>query len=228
MLTEEILRQAAQEAGQAIAESFPDPEDCHHEFSLEFERKMKPILRRARYQGVYTALRRTACVLVMLVLSCATWLGVDAQARETFFGWVSQRVENAQRYFFSGELAEEETSVHYSLPVLPSGLQEYHISVTEHEASYIYIDEKGFFFEFGYLNQDTVSVDTDVFFSTGDAKQKAVYVNGAIADLYIDESGSTGNLIVWRDTETNILLYIDAYLDEETLIHLAESVLREF
>ena len=220
MLTEEILRQAAQEAGQAIAESFPDPEDCHHEFSLEFERKMKPILRRARYQGVYTALRRTACVLVVLVLSCATWLGVDAQARETFFGWVSQRVENAQRYFFSGALAEEETLGQYMLPEVPEGYQMFETYISNHEATFVYVDENGNALRFEYLKKDTATSVVETFFITEDMQKKAASIAGTDADLYIDEEGKAGNVIVWQDEATGTLLAISAYLDEGTLIRI--------
>ena len=46
MITDKMLAQAAAELATAINESLPDPKDCTHEFSAEFERKMKRITRR--------------------------------------------------------------------------------------------------------------------------------------------------------------------------------------
>ena len=48
MISEERLRTAARAVSQAMIDSLPEPEDCHHDFSPEFERKMKKLLRRSR------------------------------------------------------------------------------------------------------------------------------------------------------------------------------------
>ena len=52
MITDEMLRIAAAEADQAIRESLPNPEDCDHQFSSEFERKMRHVIRRGRHPVV--------------------------------------------------------------------------------------------------------------------------------------------------------------------------------
>ena len=44
MLSEELLKQAAEEFALAMNESLPKPEQCHHQFSEEFERKMQYLL----------------------------------------------------------------------------------------------------------------------------------------------------------------------------------------
>ena len=44
MLSEELLKQAAEEFALAINESLPKPEQCQHQFSEEFERKMQRLL----------------------------------------------------------------------------------------------------------------------------------------------------------------------------------------
>ena len=41
MLSEELLKQAAEELALALNESLPKPEQCQHQFSEEFERKMQ-------------------------------------------------------------------------------------------------------------------------------------------------------------------------------------------
>ena len=44
MLSEELLKQAAEELAIALNESLPNPEQCQHQFSEEFERKMQLLL----------------------------------------------------------------------------------------------------------------------------------------------------------------------------------------
>ena len=44
MLSEELLKQAAEELALALNESLPKPEQCQHQFSEEFERKMHLLL----------------------------------------------------------------------------------------------------------------------------------------------------------------------------------------
>ena len=44
MLSEEILKQAAEELAVALNESLPEPEQCQHQFSEEFESKMQLLL----------------------------------------------------------------------------------------------------------------------------------------------------------------------------------------
>ena len=39
MLSEELLKQAAEELALAMIESLPEPEQCQHQFSKELERK---------------------------------------------------------------------------------------------------------------------------------------------------------------------------------------------
>ena len=44
MLSKEILKQAAEELALALSESLPEPEQCQHQFSEEFESKMQRLL----------------------------------------------------------------------------------------------------------------------------------------------------------------------------------------
>ena len=44
MLPEELLKQAAEKLAHAMIESLPEPEQCQHQFSEEFESKMQRLL----------------------------------------------------------------------------------------------------------------------------------------------------------------------------------------
>ena len=44
MLSEEKMKQAAEELAFALVESLPKPEQCQHQFSEKFEAKMRVLL----------------------------------------------------------------------------------------------------------------------------------------------------------------------------------------
>ncbi|MGM9890778.1 MAG: hypothetical protein ACI317_08195 [Floccifex porci] len=44
MLSEELLKQVAEELALALIESLPEPEQCQHQFSEKFESKMQFLL----------------------------------------------------------------------------------------------------------------------------------------------------------------------------------------
>ena len=44
MLSDELLRQAAEQYAEAIIASLPAPEECNHKFSKRFEEKMQALL----------------------------------------------------------------------------------------------------------------------------------------------------------------------------------------
>lgn len=102
MITDEMLRAAAAEANQAILDSLPLPKDCVHQFSPQFERKMKRIIRRERHPVAYKFFQAAACFLVAVILTGSTWLTVDVEAREIFVAWVRQQYENIVEYQKSG------------------------------------------------------------------------------------------------------------------------------
>ena len=223
-MTEERLREAARQAGKAIIDSLPAPEDCTHTFSLKHQKKMKHLLRRAKRPSIRPALR-VACMLLVCLLGCGTFFQVNAEAREIFLGWVSRLEEGAQHYFFSGEPTAEDTPIHYSLNDLPDGYRLYDMDDSnEHEIIMVYANERGQFLRFGYLGKETNTASSDLFFLTEGAEKQSVLVHGKDADFYMDETGNASNLIVWTDDDTDFLLYISAYLNKEDLIRLAEKV----
>lgn len=217
------LEQAARAAGQAITDSLPEPEDCTYTFSPEFYQKMDGLAQKTNRAGWTNGFRRAACFFLALLLSGTAWLTVDAQAREKVFGWFSEYVIDAARYFHQGAVTKEEDVVHYQIEV-PDGyylkelldvgscVDEYyrHESESKHMGfSYQYVTENG-----GgelYIIGDT-------------AKKKQVFVHGLPADLYLEPTLDKTSIVVWRDTETGALIEVGAQMSERDLLALAETV----
>lgn len=225
MISEEQLKLAAQRAGEALSASLPEPEDCEDEFSPAFQRKMKKLIRRTDHPGLYRGLKRAACFFLAILLSGGIWLSVDAEAREIVFGWISQRVENAQHYFFDGPNTDETPDVRYCLSEIPAGYSEWSSIEEENGWNTLYVNETGQVLEFGFIKQPTETTTADVFFITDDMAKELCSVDGNPAEIYLDNSQEKGNLIVWQKGKE--LLYISGYLSKEDLIQLAGSVIQE-
>lgn len=224
------LRAAARVAGQALTEALPQPEDCRTAFSQGFQRNMERLIRKTDRSGWVTGLRRVACFFLALLLSGTAWLTVDAQAREKVFGWVSQQLENTRHYFFVEEekvLPEKSPDISYVLPVVPEEYRLEDTDKTETHRDWLYVNDNGQYLCFGYLTKETKFATSHIFFSTGGSEKKKVFVHSMPAEYYYDPLGKESNLIVWRDTERDTLLYISAYLAENDLIRLAETVIQE-
>ena len=222
MISEEQLRLAAQRAGKALAESLPEPEDCHHEFSPEFERKMRKLIRKSRHPGFYKGLKRAACFLLVLLLSGGAFLTVNAEARELVFGWISEKFEDSQRYFHQGDPTPAEDIVYYQIDVP----DEYWLESRYEGEGYIneyYVNEEGKYVNFVYQYITEIS-GGEMYIIDTESKKKNVFVHDMPADLYIADLPEKSNTVVWTDTETGALLDVTAYMDEDELIALAESV----
>ena len=225
MISEERLRQAAGAAVLALADSLPAPEECQHEFSPGFEQRMRKVLRRGNHPTVYRGLRRAACFLLVLLLSSSVWLTVDTEAREAFFGWISERVEGAYHYFFCGDGTSQKQVVRYALSEIPEGFREEDVFETDAYTEITYVETAtGRYLSLGWLHPSIETETPELFFLTGDMEQDPAQVNGRAAEFYRDDTGNMANVIVWRDEENDTLLYLSGYFDKENLISLAENV----
>ena len=216
------LRRAARVAGQALTDALPQPEDCTYRFSQEFQRKMEQLIRKVDRSGWVTGLQRAACFFLALLLSGTAWLTVDAQAREKVFGWLSEHVIDAQRYFHQGDVTSSENIVHYQIKV-PEG---YWLEIEYVEDAYVdeyYVNEDGKYINFIYQYTTEDSVGETYVIDAGTEK-KLCFVRGTAADLYLSYSEEESNTLIWMDSQTGALIEVSAHLPEKELIDLAESV----
>lgn len=225
MISEEALKRAALAADAALLEQMPSREACEHTFSPGFERKMKRLIKRTKHPVVYPLLQRAACVLLAAMLTGTVILVTVPQAQAAFFGWLKEIHDTYLVYRIPQE-AESTDQQDYRLTWVPEGYVESCIDDWENVISIDYIhkdDPQGehrLSFMYFYANgSGALSV-----VSEDDAVHKETEVNGIPADLLIDPSGETGNTILWEDPETHTLFWIDAYVEEDVLIKMAESV----
>lgn len=225
MISEDRLRQAVRDAGALLDQSLPDPDQCHHTFSPAFLNRMEALLRRRKRAPVYRVLKGVAFFFLAFLLGGTIFLSTNAQAREAFFGWLSEQIGGTVEYRFHNDVSE--ATHRYRLSEIPSGYWETDRYEAETTGDELYENEAGEYlsFSYQYVTEDTESM-LSLFF-VDEMEQKTVSINGTPADYYFDNTGTHSNTLVWTDPETKALLTLSAYLDEDTLIYMAENVIRE-
>ena len=220
MITDKMLAQAAAELATAINESLPDPKDCTHEFSAEFERKMKRITRRANHPILYRTLRSVASIILVITIGFGSVLAVSAEARAAVFGWVKEQSESFYEYFFEGEVELAE-SAKYQPGWMPDGCELLTVEETAGGETYIYKDKSGLLAQFYYIydpDSQKLYIDTVEYIS------EPVSINGHSGEMYISIYDDETSSIVWTDNSTNTLFYVSGPYEKDTLIKIAENI----
>ena len=220
MITDEMLAQAAAELADAINQSLPIPSECTHQFSSQFEKKMKRLIRKSDHPIFYRTLRTVASIVLVILIGFGSTLAVNAEAREIVFSWLKQQHENFYEYFFEGDVTPTE-SRRYQTGWMPDGCE----FVTSYETAggevYIFTDEKDTLIQFSYTsNPDDETLFID---GVGYFKEEAI-INGRIGDFYIAQSNDKTNGLIWTDETETVLFFVSGNYDKETLVKIAESV----
>lgn len=186
---------------------------------------MEALLRRRKRAPVYRVLKGVACFFLAFLLGGTIFLSTNAQAREAFFGWLSEQIGGTVDYRFHNDVSE--ATHRYRLSEIPSGYWETDRYEAETTGDELYENEAGEYlsFSYQYVTEDTESM-LSLFF-VDEMEQKTVSINGTPADYYFDNTGTHSNTLVWTDPETKALPTLSAYLEEDTLIYMAENVIRE-
>ena len=168
--------------------------------------------------------QKAAVILLVFSLSLGSLMAVSPTVRAAVVRWVTEWYETHVVYRFSGEQLSGEMPK-YEITNLPEGYVEdervdwpTYISIIYRKAN----DENApwIYLRYVYMQQGTVNN-----IGTEGADIIPVTVNGIEGQLYLarnpDESDST---ITWIDPDKNIAFVVDAALDADSILHMAESV----
>lgn len=215
-----MLKRAAAEADQAIRDSLPDPEECEHEFSPSFQKKMHRIFRKVNHPIIYKLPKQVACFVLAVILASGTWLTVDAEARAAFFSWVREQYETFVEYRFIGQTQTESTNTQYEPEWLPKGFSILKQYASSEKTYIVYENAAGDRITFSYLKGD----DALSMFLTSDYEEiYSVQVDNHPAEFYCASEESSANALVWISEEDTCFCIVGAF-PEDTLIRIAESV----
>ena len=219
MISDELLRQAAREAGAALLASLPEPQDCDFECSGRFEARMVRLLRRAKHPTAYRALSRAAGILLAILLTATVWLSVDANAREAVLGWVREVYESIFVYRSVDSEATFADPTTFRPTNLPDHWREVDCWAEESCLTVVYSGgDIGLFYFQALLPSDSALTLYE------GRESISASVNGFPANYYPPtETGGNGSLI-WEDPENHILFSLFAEESMEKLIEIAENL----
>ena len=117
-LARQIMLDAARQEYGSLMEELPE-----HDFSPEFERKMRKLVCRANHPTWYRVVQTAACLILTAVLSGCAVLAISPEAREVFSGWVREVYETSFIYRFAGAEPETFGNILYRPTYVPEGWQ---------------------------------------------------------------------------------------------------------
>jgi len=220
-MDEEKLTQAAARAAELLNESLPKPEDCIHEFSPRFRRRMQRLMFRQKHPTLMRGLQSAAVLFLTITVLFGTLFATNTDANEFASGWTRIKIGPVSVYTFFGEAYTGEIPRFY-LGWVPDGYTWESVREDESGTVFTYKDPDGrqAFFNFIVPTLDSYWVYPQL----SEYREEEVFINGIPGTLRISSNAEHITQITWIDTERNIMFNLSAYADTQTLIQMAESV----
>ena len=217
MITDEMMKQAAKEAGNIITDSLQTQEEYRYEFSKTFENNMENILQKAKHKKRKRLYKQVACYLAIFVVTGSSFLMLNQEARATFLYWLRGQYNGYMEYRYTGDGSAQQKA--YVLTYIPEGYYEKEISEMEGMNIAIYHNDLGNQIAFmSSSGTDAISL----FISDENAQE--VMVGNIKADYYQAEADDENSVIVWYSEDRTTIFSISAALSKEEIVKIAESV----
>ena len=169
-------------------------------------------------------LQKVAVILLVFSLSLGSLMAVSPTVRAAVVRWVTEWYETHVVYRHLGTLATGEIP-QYTITDLPDGYvedPEQTISKDDFACKVYYNEEidRSIYFDYAYMQQGTAWT-----YVTDDTENIAVTVNGLEGEMFLtDDWENSRNTITWFDPQTNIQFSLNANVDQDDILHMAESV----
>lgn len=221
MITDEVIKKAAEEAAIMINTALPESCQCNHQFSQKFENKMRRLIHKTKHPIFYNVLKCAASILLIIIIGTTFMLSVNVEVRASVLGWIKQKYENIYEYLFEGKVEDDIETGKYIMNWIPEDYKFVTSFEIANGETYIYSNEQGMILQFSYSGgTDAMSVFPE---SDGYATSE-IMIKDISADLYIAADERDTNGIVWEDTSQKVLFWISAYVGSEDLIKIAENI----
>ena len=220
-MNEEKLKSAASEAARRMLDTLP--EDCAHDFSPRFQRKMRALLRREEHPVLSRSLKSVASIALVIVM-LASLLLLSPQVRAAVLFWTTQEEGDGfyrEEEYICVEPGNVREGLCYELGWIPEGCWLKLREVWPDSVIHLYVTPEGKQFTFGYCFGDNISG-----VGSYDMEKQETTVNGMPGTLYIHKWPNPSYTLVWEDTDTGYLLVLDMISNPETIYRIAENVKR--
>ena len=167
-------------------------------------------------------LQKVAVILLVFSLSLGSLMAVSPTVRAAVERWVTEWYETHIVYRYSGEQITGEMP-QYEITDLPAGYVEDERVNWPSYVSVVYQNKdngKTIYLDCTYMQQGSASD-----YVTDGVAVVPVTVNGLSGQLFLtDDWENKWNTITWIDTEKSLQFEIDANVDQDDILHMAESV----
>lgn len=174
--------------------------------------RMKPIWK--------LAAQRAAVILLAASVSLGSLMAVSPTVRAAVVRWATEWYETYVVYRFSGGTISEEMPK-YEIADIPEAFVETDRIESTSSVSVFYEDHSGnvICFDYLYMHQGAATIVTT------DDNVVDVTVNGLQGQLFLPTDTKNTTTVLWIDPQANIQFSIDTTLDNNVIMHMAESVI---
>ncbi len=169
-----------------------------------------------------SALQKVAMILLVFTLGLGSLMAVSPTVRAAVVRWVTEWYETHIVYRYSGEQITGEMP-QYEITDLPEGYIEDERVNWPSYVSVVYQNkdtDKTIYLDCTYMQQGSASD-----YVTDGVEVVPVAVNGLSGQLFLtDDWENKWNTITWIDAERNLQFEIDANVNRDVILHMAESV----
>ena len=166
--------------------------------------------------------QKIAVILLVFSLSLGSLMAVSPTVRAAVVRWVTEWYETHIVYRYSGEQITGEMP-QYEITDLPEGYAEDERVNWPSYVSVVYQNKdtgKTIYLDCTYMQQGSASD-----YVTDGVEVVSVIVNGFSGQLFLtDDWENKWNTITWIDAERNLQFEIDANVNRDVILHMAESV----
>lgn len=183
-------------------------------------RKMRPM-----WQSI---LRKVAIAFIVCSLGLGSAMVVSPTARAAVLRWISEWNGSWIVVNFLGEPAYEKMP-QYTITDLPEGYEE-DVAQQVMDSSYgrhVYINTIDEDAEYVYLKYFDMQEAYAIGFDTEDAEIIPVEISGCEGQLYQPHDSNSPSTVSWANTDKKLYFVIDAAVDGDTILRMAESVSEE-
>lgn len=206
----------------------PEASDGTFTPSRSHEREMRSMLldpdgwARKRSRPVWKkALQAAAVIVVALLVGFGGLMAVSPEARAAVNRWITDEGEGYVTYTYSGDDYEKLVMPRYVISALPEDYVE--IAREEFPTSILieYENDEGTIIglSYDYMHQGGMTG-----FITGDDDIIDVKIGNLPGKMFVPKDPDSVRDITWIDPKANIQFVLYGFIDEDTLLELAQSV----
>ena len=219
VLLDAIKRDCEKETDDVLA--FKPTHHYQRQMATMLKDPLKWERRRARPLWKNVA-QKAAVILLVFSLSLGSLMAVSPTVRAAVVRWVTEWYETHIVYRYSGEQIIGEMP-QYEITDLPEGYIEDERVNWPSYVSVVYQNKdtgKTIYLDCTYMQQGSASD-----YVTDGVEVVPVTVNGLSGQLFLtDDWENKWNTITWIDAERNLQFEIDANVNRDVILHMAESV----